>query len=89
MAKIALIVGAGSGISAAFARALHADGFRVILAARNTDKLAQLADEIAGHRAEVDASLVISIIVSSASTSYSITPATGRAAASWISTPPR
>ena len=44
MAKIALIVGAGSGISAAFARALHADGFSVILAARNTDKLAPLAN---------------------------------------------
>jgi NAD(P)-dependent dehydrogenase (short-subunit alcohol dehydrogenase family) len=55
MAKIALIVGAGSGISAAFARALHADGYRVTLAARNPAKLARLAGEIGGHRAEVDA----------------------------------
>ena len=55
MAKTALIVGAGSGISAAFARALHADGYRVSLAARNPAKLARLAEEIGGHRAEVDA----------------------------------
>src|SRR6185503_10768258 len=44
-AKSALIVGAGSGISAAFARALHRDGYKVALSARNTDKLAALAKE--------------------------------------------
>jgi NAD(P)-dependent dehydrogenase (short-subunit alcohol dehydrogenase family) len=43
--KSALIVGAGSGISAAFARALHRDGYKVALSARNTDKLAALAKE--------------------------------------------
>ena len=46
MTKTALIVGTGSGISAAFARALAADGYRVALAARGVDKLAALADEI-------------------------------------------
>jgi NAD(P)-dependent dehydrogenase (short-subunit alcohol dehydrogenase family) len=61
MAKTALIVGAGSGISAAFARALHADGYHVTLAARNTAKLAGLAEEIAGHRTEVDATDVGSV----------------------------
>jgi NAD(P)-dependent dehydrogenase (short-subunit alcohol dehydrogenase family) len=61
MTKTALIVGAGSGISAAFARALHADGYHVALAARNTAKLAGLAEEIAGHRAEVDATDVGSV----------------------------
>src|SRR5262245_49782506 len=45
MPKSALIVGAGSGISAAFARALARDGFKVALSARNTDKLASLAKE--------------------------------------------
>jgi NAD(P)-dependent dehydrogenase (short-subunit alcohol dehydrogenase family) len=61
MAKTALIVGAGSGISAAFARTLHADGYHVALAARNTAKLVGLAEEIAGHRAEVDATDVGSV----------------------------
>jgi NAD(P)-dependent dehydrogenase (short-subunit alcohol dehydrogenase family) len=45
MSKTALIVGTGSGISAAFARALAADGYRVALAARKTDKLETLAKE--------------------------------------------
>ena len=45
MPKSALIVGAGSGISAAFARALARDGYKVALSARNTDKLAGLAKE--------------------------------------------
>ena len=45
MTKAALIVGTGSGISAAFARALHRDGYRIGLAARATDKLAALAKE--------------------------------------------
>ena len=48
MAKGALVVGAGDGISASFARALARDGFKVGLAARRTDKLAALCDEIGG-----------------------------------------
>jgi NAD(P)-dependent dehydrogenase (short-subunit alcohol dehydrogenase family) len=48
MAKHALVVGAGDGISASFARALARDGFKVGLAARHTDKLAALCDEIGG-----------------------------------------
>jgi NAD(P)-dependent dehydrogenase (short-subunit alcohol dehydrogenase family) len=55
MAKTALIVGAGSGISAAFARALHADGYRVSLAARDIDKLAPLSQQTAAHLVQVDA----------------------------------
>jgi NAD(P)-dependent dehydrogenase (short-subunit alcohol dehydrogenase family) len=48
MARTALIVGAGDGISASFARALAGEGFRVGLAARRLDKLAGLRDEIDG-----------------------------------------
>jgi NAD(P)-dependent dehydrogenase (short-subunit alcohol dehydrogenase family) len=55
MAKTALIVGAGSGISAAFARALHGDGYKVALAARDTDKLAALAKEVDASLAPLDA----------------------------------
>jgi NAD(P)-dependent dehydrogenase (short-subunit alcohol dehydrogenase family) len=42
----ALIVGAGSGLSAAVARALHGAGLKMGLAARNTDKLGPLAAEL-------------------------------------------
>jgi NAD(P)-dependent dehydrogenase (short-subunit alcohol dehydrogenase family) len=70
--RTALIVGAGSGISAALARALTAAGLKVGLAARNAEKLADLASEtgalpfaadaadpaaVAGLFAEVDAHL--------------------------------
>src|SRR5262245_49489458 len=55
MAKSALIVGTGSGISAAFARLLHSNGYRVALAARNIDKLARLAGEIGAHTIATDA----------------------------------
>jgi NAD(P)-dependent dehydrogenase (short-subunit alcohol dehydrogenase family) len=48
MTKSALVVGAGDGISASFARALARDGFKVGLAARRTDKLAALREEVGG-----------------------------------------
>jgi len=54
--RTALIVGAGSGISASFARPLAASGLRVGLAARNIDKLASLAAEIGAERFATDAS---------------------------------
>jgi NAD(P)-dependent dehydrogenase (short-subunit alcohol dehydrogenase family) len=41
----ALIVGAGSGLSASLARLLAADGLKIGLAARNVEKLAALAAE--------------------------------------------
>jgi NAD(P)-dependent dehydrogenase (short-subunit alcohol dehydrogenase family) len=55
MTKTALIVGAGSGISAAFARALHRDGYKVALAARDTGKLAALAKATGATLHTVDA----------------------------------
>jgi NAD(P)-dependent dehydrogenase (short-subunit alcohol dehydrogenase family) len=54
--SIALIVGAGTGISASVARGLAAAGLKVGLAARNTDKLASLAAETGAERFAVDAS---------------------------------
>ena len=55
MVKTALIVGAGSGISAAFARALAHDGYRIALSARNTDKLGALAKETGALAIAADA----------------------------------
>src|SRR3974390_3135389 len=48
MTKTALIVGAGSGISASFARLLAGEGYKIALASRNPAKVATLA---AGLRA--------------------------------------
>jgi len=45
----ALVIGAGDGISASFARALARDGFKVGLVARRADRLAALRDEIGGE----------------------------------------
>ena len=56
MSKIALIVGVGSGNSASFARALAADGYQVVLAARNIDKLESLCDAIGARAMRCDAS---------------------------------
>ncbi|MCB1511727.1 MAG: SDR family NAD(P)-dependent oxidoreductase, partial [Hyphomicrobiaceae bacterium] len=57
-ARTALIVGAGSGISASFARALHQDGFRIALAARNIDKLAELAHQTSARTYACDAARI-------------------------------
>ncbi len=43
--EIALIVGAGSGLSGSLARLCHREGMKVALAARNTDKLKDLVAE--------------------------------------------
>ncbi|MSQ18750.1 MAG: SDR family NAD(P)-dependent oxidoreductase [Betaproteobacteria bacterium] len=45
MSETVLIVGAGSGLSAAVARRFARDGSQIMLAARNVDKLASLAAE--------------------------------------------
>ncbi|WP_044561749.1 SDR family NAD(P)-dependent oxidoreductase [Azospirillum sp. B4] len=51
----ALIVGAGKGISASLARLLTTGGYRVALAARNTDKLAALVAETGAKAYATDA----------------------------------
>jgi NAD(P)-dependent dehydrogenase (short-subunit alcohol dehydrogenase family) len=54
--RTALIVGAGSGISASVARGLAAAGLKVGLAARNIEKLEPLAAAIGAERFSADAS---------------------------------
>lgn len=58
MTSTALIVGAGSGISASFARVLHRDGYKVVLAGRSPDKVKDLASEIDATTFACDATKV-------------------------------
>ena len=53
--ETALIVGAGSGLSASLARLFAKEGMRVALAARNTAKLAPLVKKIAAFAVSCDA----------------------------------
>ena len=53
--ETALIVGAGSGLSASLARLLTSEGLRVALAARNSDKLAPLCAETGSKAFACDA----------------------------------
>ena len=57
MAEVALIVGAGSGLSASLARLFAREGLSVAIAARNTAKLAALAKETGAVAIECDASV--------------------------------
>ncbi len=52
----ALIVGAGSGLSASLARAFHREGMTVALSARDTGKLDPLCEEIGAEAFPCDAS---------------------------------
>ncbi len=59
--KSALIIGAGVGISASLARGLSAAGLKLALAARNVDKLAQLAAETGAVAFAADAADPVSV----------------------------
>lgn len=56
MAETALIVGTGSGLSAALARLFHKEGMRLALAARRPEKLAALCAETGARAYACDAS---------------------------------
>ncbi|MFF4341598.1 SDR family oxidoreductase [Kitasatospora sp. NPDC001540] len=52
--KVAVVTGASSGIGAATARRLAADGFEVVLTARRTERIEALAKEIGGRAHTLD-----------------------------------
>ena len=52
--RTAVVTGASSGIGAATARALHAEGFHVVCAARRTERVEALATEIDGTAVTCD-----------------------------------
>lgn len=60
--RVALIVGAGPGISGAFAEALVAAGYKVALASRNRGKLQPVAAAIGAMAFEVDVSAASSVV---------------------------
>ena len=54
MSEVALITGASSGIGESTARALAAQGFKVVVAARRLDRCEQIASEIGGRALALD-----------------------------------
>ena len=61
MSESVLIVGAGSGLSASLARLCNSNGMKVVLAARNIEKLDSLKEEINAETLSCDAGDIQSV----------------------------
>ena len=61
MQESVLIVGAGSGLSASLARLCRSRGMKVVLAARNIEKLKKLKKEISVDAVKCDATKIKSV----------------------------
>lgn len=61
MTRYAIVVGAGSGLSAAIARAAAADGFKLVLVARDIAKLAPMVAEMGARAIACDASEPVAV----------------------------
>ena len=61
MTESVLIVGAGSGLSASLARLCGSKGMKVVLAARNIEKLKDLKKEINAHLIKCDVTNIKSV----------------------------
>lgn len=59
--RVAVIVGAGSGLSAALARRFAEEGYRIALAARDTEKLANLAAKTGAETYRCDVSVAADV----------------------------
>ncbi len=59
--RVAVIVGAGSGLSAALARRFAEEGYRIALAARDTEKLANLAAKTGAETYRCDVSVATDV----------------------------
>ena len=61
MEESVLIVGAGSGLSASLARLCNSKGMKVVLAARDIEKLKKLKKEIGADAIKCDATKIKSV----------------------------
>ncbi|HUQ00094.1 MAG TPA: SDR family NAD(P)-dependent oxidoreductase [Aeromicrobium sp.] len=92
----AVVTGAGSGIGAATARALAEEGFHVVCAARRTERIQAVADEIGGTAVTCDVTSSedvarlaeavgprLDVLVNNAGGAYGLDPVTESDPAQW------